>query len=505
MRLHGNRKEEARDCFAARERKMEEIRVKVKEGILSGRTDGEVAVFMGVPYAAPPVGDLRWRGPQPAEPWDGVREAVECAPMAVQIPIPGSLMEKHEMSEDCLYLNIWAPDDMSGKHAVLVWFYGGALQGGCADVPSLSGKAYARDGVVLVTVSYRVGVFGFMCHPDMKGEDPDGFVGNFGHRDQMAALKWIRENISQFGGDPDRVTISGQSAGSASCCALMNAPAAKGLFHAAILHSGDVFQPERDVPLSSAESWGEQLAAKFGCSTLDEFRKVPVDVLYADGDPMMKHMHQFAAAVIDGAFLPESQGDLLLNDRCYGVPVIIGTNLDEGSRFAAEQYIPAITSRLGIPENLYDAEPDIDHKANALARDYWYARHLVWARIRSREYGLPSWEYVFARRLTAQGAFHGMEIPYTFSTLDAEPDFGKPLPYTSDDRQLSALMHSYWVNFIKKFDPNGGGLPFWPEKSQGDLHMQFDAVSEVRDDIIRDTDRTVTPAVDQWMRSRIRN
>ncbi|MBQ2086129.1 MAG: carboxylesterase family protein, partial [Oscillospiraceae bacterium] len=122
-----------------------------------------------------------------------------------------------------------------------------------------------------------------------------------------------------------------------------------------------------------------------------------------------------------------------------------------------------------------------------------------------REYGLPSWEYVFARRLTAQGAFHGMEIPYTFSTLDAEPDFGKPLPYTSDDRQLSALMHSYWVNFIKKFDPNGGGLPFWPEKSQGDLHMQFDAVSEVRDDIIRDTDRTVTPAVDQWMRSRIRN
>ena len=483
---------------------MEDKLVRVKEGLLSGRTDGKVSVFMGVPYAAPPVGDLRWRGPQPAEGWEGVRYAVERAPMAVQIPIPGSLMEKHEMSEDCLYLNIWAPDDGAEKHAVLVWFYGGALQGGCADVPSLSGMRYAKDGVVLVTVSYRVGVFGFMCHPDMREEDPDGFSGNFGHRDQLAALKWIRENIVSFGGDPDRVTISGQSAGSASCCALMNAPSAKGYFHAAILHSGDVFQPERDVPLTDAESWGKQLGEQFGCETLDEFRKVPVDTLYAEGDPMMRYMHQFAAAVIDGGFLPDSQGDLLLNNECYGVPVIIGTNFDEGSRFAAEQYIPSITLRLGIPEDLYASEPDLDHQANSLARDYWYARHLVWARIRSREQSLPTWEYVFARRLTLQGAFHGMEIPYTFGTLDAEPDFGAPLPYTDEDRELSELMHSYWVNFVKNFDPNGEDLPYWPEKSEGDVHMQFDGVSALLDDTVRDTDKVVIPAVDRWMRSRIR-
>ena len=407
------------------------------------------------------------------------------------------------MSEDCLYLNIWAPEDTEESHAVLVWFYGGALQAGCSDSPSLDGRAYAVDGVVLVSVNYRVGVFGFMCHPDMRAEDPDGYCGNFGHRDQLAALKWIRENISAFGGDPERVTISGQSAGSASCCALMNAPSAKGYFHAAILHSGDVFQPERDVTLEDAESWGVTLAARFGCSTLDEFRKVPVDVLYADGDPMMKHVHQFAAAVIDRAFLPDRQGELLLNNRCYGVPVMIGTNLDEGSRFAAELYIPAITSRLGIPVSLYDSEPDLDHKANALARDYWYARHLVWAEIRSREYGLPTWEYVFARRLGPQGAFHGMEIPYTFSTLDAEPDFGAPLPYTEDDRELSALMHTYWVNFVRNHDPNSGGLPYWPEKSEGDVHMRFDAQSVVEDDVIRETDRTVKPAVEKWMRSRI--
>ena len=482
---------------------MAEKIVKVREGLLSGTTDGKVAVFMGVPFAAPPTGELRWRGPQPAASWEGVRDANERPPMPVQVPIPNSMFERHPMSEDCLYLNIWAPEDTEESHAVLVWFYGGALQAGCSDSPSLDGRAYAEDGVVLVSVNYRVGVFGFMCHPDMRAEDPDGYCGNFGHRDQLAALKWINENISAFGGDPERVTISGQSAGSASCCALMNAPSAKGYFHAAILHSGDVFQPERDVTLEDAESWGVTLAARFGCSTLDEFRKVPVDVLYADGDPMMKHVHQFAAAVIDRAFLPDRQGELLLNNRCYGVPVMIGTNLDEGSRFAAELYIPVITSRLGIPVSLYDSEPDLDHKANALARDYWYARHLVWAEIRSREYGLPTWEYVFARRLGPQGAFHGMEIPYTFSTLDAEPDFGAPLPYTEDDRELSALMHTYWVNFVRNHDPNGGGLPYWPEKSEGDVHMRFDAQSAVEDDVIRETDRTVKPAVEKWMRSRI--
>ena len=482
---------------------MAEKIVKVREGLLSGTTDGKVAVFMGVPFAAPPTGELRWRGPQPAASWEGVRDANERPPMPVQVPIPNSMFERHPMSEDCLYLNIWAPEDTEESHAVLVWFYGGALQAGCSDSPSLDGRAYAEDGVVLVSVNYRVGVFGFMCHPDMRAEDPDGYCGNFGHRDQLAALKWIKENISAFGGDPERVTISGQSAGSASCCALMNAPSAKGYFHAAILHSGDVFQPERDVTLEDAESWGVTLAARFGCSTLDEFRKVPVDVLYADGDPMMKHVHQFAAAVIDRAFLPDRQGELLLNNRCYGVPVMIGTNLDEGSRFAAELYIPVITSRLGIPVSLYDSEPDLDHKANALARDYWYARHLVWAEIRSREYGLPTWEYVFARRLGPQGAFHGMEIPYTFSTLDAEPDFGAPLPYTEDDRELSALMHAYWVNFVRNHDPNGVGLPYWPEKSEGDVHMRFDAQSAVEDDVIRETDRTVKPAVEKWMRSRI--
>ncbi len=481
--------------------------IQCREGLLRGKTDGEVAVFWGVPFAAPPTGDLRWRGPQPALPWMGVRDAMERPPMPVQVVRPGTPLAEHEMSEDCLYLNIWAPDTPKEPCAVLVWFFGGALQAGWADSAAYDGTAYAKDGVILVTVGYRVGVFGFLCHPDMRAEDPDGFVGNFGHRDQLAALKWIHDNITAFGGDPNRVTVSGQSAGSASCCAMMNAPSAKGYLHGAICHSGDVFQPERDTPVEQAEELGRKLAESFGCKTLDEFRRIPFPELYKDGDPMMTRFHEACAAVIDRAFLPDNQGELLLQNRCLPIPVIIGSNLDEGSRWAAEQYIPTVTERLGIPADLYDYEPDLNRRASELARDYWYGRMLAWAKIRSGDYGLPTWEYVFGRRLGPMGAYHGMEIPYTFGTLDAEPDFGRKLPYTDEDYALSRLMHRYWVNFVKYGDPNGREpdetLPVWPDKTAAG-HMHFDAVSEMRGDVIRKTDAVTSPAVERWMRSRMK-
>ena len=321
-------------------KEMTEKIVKCREGLLRGRTDGEVAVFWSVPYATPPVGELRWQGPHPAHPWLGIRDAVQKPPMPVQVLFPNSSLGSHEMSEDCLYLNIWTPDLPQESCPVLVWFYGGALQGGNADSPVNDGSAYARDGVILVTVGYRVGVFGFMCHPDMRRESIHEYVGNFGHRDQLAALKWIRENIENFGGDPNRVTVSGQSAGSASCCAMMNAPAAKGFLHGAICQSGDIFQPERDVPVQEAEEWGKALAESFGCGSLEEFRRVPFTEMYREGDPMMKRVHQICAAVIDGAFLPGPQGELMLQNKSQPVPIILGSNLDEGSRSAAATYIP---------------------------------------------------------------------------------------------------------------------------------------------------------------------
>ena len=482
--------------------------VPCSEGLLRGKTDGKTAVFLGVPFAAPPTGPLRLKGPQPPYPWMGVRDALIPPPMPVQLVRPGSPLAEHEMSEDYLYLNIWAPDSPAEPCPVLVWFYGGALQNGNADSPMYDGAAYNRDGVIVVTVGYRVGVLGFLCHPDMQTEDPNGFVGNFGHRDQLAALQWIQKNIAAFGGDPNRVTISGQSAGSGSCCTLMNAPAAAGSFQRAICHSGDIFQPERDVPLEQAETWGIKLLESFGCKTLDEFRKIPVTELYREGDPMMKRVGQLCAAVIDGAFLPGPQGERMLQNNCMQVPIIVGSNLDEGSRWVAEQYFPTITKRLGIPEDLYADLEDLNQRANALARDYWYGRTLAWAKIRSSEYGLPTWQYVFGRRLSPMGAFHGMEIPYTFETLNIEPEFGRRLPYTEEDQALSRLMHSYWVNFIKNGDPNGpdssgAPLPYWPSKAEAPGHMRFDAVSGMHGDVIRTTDAVTSPAVEAWMRGRM--
>ena len=488
---------------------MEELIIRAAGGNFRGLRDDHLIRFSGVPFAKPPVGDLRWRGPQPPEKTEEIIDCTKPAPMPVQVLPPGSPLSAKPMSEDCLYLYITAPADFADgnaaeKHAVHVWFYGGALQAGCASSPQLDGTAYARDGVVAVTVTYRVGVFGFMCHPDMKAEDPDGFSGNFGHRDQIAALEWIQENIEAFGGDPDRVTISGQSAGSGSCCTLMNAPAARGLFHRVICHSGDIFQPERDVPLSEAEGWGQKLAESFGCSTLDEFRKIPAEELYRDGDPMMKRVGKLCACVIDGALLPGPQGERMLRNECMQVPVIIGTNLDEGSRWQAEAYVPAVLSRLGLPLDLYRDAGDINAQATALAIDYWYARHLSWAKIRVSEYALPTWQYVFARRLGPMGAFHGAEIPYTFGTLSAPPDFGSRLPYEKADEALSALMHGYWVNFIKTADPNGPGLPEWPSKNEEtETHMQFGLVSGMKPDLLTETGKTVIPAVDRWMRGRI--
>ena len=496
-------------------------------GKLEGLEENGVLRFLGVPYTAPPVGALRWKGPQPPLPFAGVRDCTVPSPMPVQALSPGHPLTSHPMSEDCLYLNIWAPADFTEKHAVHVWFYGGSLQNGCADSPDLDGSAYARDDVVAVNVSYRVGTLGFMCHPDMAGEDPEGMSGNFGHRDQIAALKWIRGNIALFGGDPDRITISGQSAGSGSCCTLMNAPSARGLFHRAICHSGDIFQPERDVALEDACAWGVELAKSFGCSSLEEFRKIPSEELYADGDPMFTRFRRFAACVIDPAFLPGTQGGLMLQNRCAQIPVIIGTNLDEGSRWKAEDYVPAITKRLGLPEDFYaGAERDLNAEATALAIDYWYGRHLAWAKIRTECYHLPTWEYVFARRLGPHGAFHGAEIPYTFGTIERMAELGSGLPYEPGDHTLSGLMHRYWVNFIKYGDPNGigestprqggnsapsasdgkelpgGVLPAWPQKSAGG-HMQFDLVSGMQGDVLTDSQETVLPRVEAWMRSRM--
>ena len=255
--------------------------------------------------------------------------------------------------------------------------------------------------------------------------------------------------------------------------------------------------------MQEAEEWGKALGESFGCRTLDEFRRVPFTELYQNGDPMISRIHQICAAVIDGTFLPGPQGELMLQNKSLPIPVILGSNLDEGSRSAAEAYVAAVTKRLQLPEGLYGAEEDLNKKADRIARDYWYGRHLAWAKIRALDFGLPTWQYVFARRLGPMGASHGAEIPYAFGNLDAKPDFGPPHSYSPEDRTLSSLIHRYWTNFVKNGDPNGDSLPVWPRKSAEAVHMQFDVESGLRSDILRDTDAITSPLVERWMRSRM--
>jgi len=484
---------------------MDQLQVRCAQGILQAQVKDGIAVFKGVPFAQPPVGDLRWREPQPPQPWGGIRPADTFSAMPVQcVGGPGSPMYDLWQSEDCLYLNIFAPEAYDHPLPVYVWYYGGSYQNGRADDPIFDGTSLAKKGVITVTVNYRVGIMGFFCHPDMKSESPYGTGGNFGLLDQIAALTWIRENIAAFGGDPDRITISGQSAGSASVCNLMTSPLSMGLIHGAICQSGDVFQPERDLTFDEVAQDGVKTAEFLGCKSLHDMRKLPVSALVqAHTNAMTEATGRFCTPVIDGVVIPYAQGDRLLKNDCAQIPVMIGTNLDEGSRTAAAPYVERVSARLGIPTDLYSMDRGIDAYANELARDYWYARHLAWAKLRVEKYDLPTWQYVFSRRLGKRGANHGMEMPYVFDTFGTFADLTHDL-YQPEDKALQRTIEAYWVNFITSGNPNGEGLPHWPEKKDSmDSHMDLNVpVCGMKSDILRESDQTVSPAVYQWMKNR---
>jgi len=477
--------------------------VTCSQGMLRGEAIDGITVFRGVPFAQPPVGALRWRAPQPPSPWKGVRPAVQFSaiPVQVSIPLPGR-NEPLWQSEDCLYLNIWTPaSGPDEKLPVLVWFYGGAYQVGHADEPTYDGTGYAKKGVVTVTVNYRVGLMGFLCHPDMRHESPDGSGGNFGALDQIAALKWVNENICAFGGDPSRVTIAGQSAGSASACCMMCSPKASGLFQQAICQSGDVFQPERDITFEDAARTGIKLAEHFGCKSLDELRAIPFTELVREGfDAAVAVSGSGCTPVIDGVIIPESQGDIILKNKAARIPLLVGTNADEGYHGPAGDYINRIVSMLGLPEDLYPAGERAAESAGRLCNDYWYARHLAWARIRSIDYGLPTWQYVFHRGTETTGAMHGLELPYVFQTLGKE---GVARAQCTDkDHALSEIMSDYWVNFIRSGDPNGPGLPHWEAKAEGVGHMRLDLECHMTEDYFCDAHEITCPAVHRWMKER---
>lgn len=451
--------------------------VKVEGGLIQGQVEDGLTVYRGVPFAAPPVGDLRWRPPQPAAAWDGVRDAAKFAPGCMQAmgaPPPGG------MSEDCLYLNVWTPaKSPKDKIPVLVWIYGGGFNGGATSIPVYSGEKLARRGVVLVSIAYRVGLFGFYVHPGLSGESPRRVSGNYGLLDMIAGLQWIQRNIAAFGGDPKRVTIFGESAGGIAVSMLCASPLAKGLFHGAISQSGGSFGPFHTAPvpgenmrvLADAEASGLEFMKTAGAASLPELRAMkPEQLLDA-----ARKQRGMAWPIVDGWVIPDDQHRLYEARRFNDTPILVGYNSDEGASFSAgrtpQEYEANVRKRYGpFADKLLAAYPNgtdrVPKTARDLMRDSAFGWHTwVWARLQSRLGKGKAYLYYFDQHpehppgspQEGHGAHHGAEIAYVFEHLD---DLRRPP--TPEDQRISETMAIYWTNFAKRLDPNGGGVPAWP-------------------------------------------
>jgi para-nitrobenzyl esterase len=457
--------------------------VRVQQGLLSGvpGSDPAVTVYKGVPFAAPPVGDLRWRAPRPPAAWRGVRKADQFSANCMQVmreslgPWTSEYQPQGAISEDCLYLNVWtAARSSKEKRPVVMYIPGGAFTGGSGNVPVYNGENLAKKGLVVVTVNYRVGVMGFLAHPDLTKESGRHSSGNYGLLDQVAALQWIKQNIAAFGGDPERVTIMGQSAGAASVHYLMASPLAKGLFIRAIAESGTRFQQGPGETLAQAEQMGVRFAQAKGAASLAALRAMPAAEVVApvSGD------FQFRP-IVDGWFLPKSVNDIYAAGEQSDVPTITGWVANEGSfnadygKASPEEFRKQTQQRAGALADevlkLYPAATPAEatDSQEAVARDLSMVSMYLWASNRTRTSKTKVYTYLFTHLQPGptQGrylAFHSSELPYVFDNLDQSNR-----PWTAQDRKIAATMSSYWVNFIATGDPNGKGLPEWPAFRKG--------------------------------------
>jgi para-nitrobenzyl esterase len=456
--------------------------VRVEGGLVEGVAKGDVTVYKGVPFAAPPVGALRWRAPQPAAEWSGVLEADQFAPGCVPSmgdPPPSGA------SEDCLYLNVWTPAKSPGDGLpVLVWIYGGGFNAGATSIPVHDGAKLARRGVVLVSIAYRVGILGFHAQPELSAESPRHVSGNYGLLDMIAALRWIQRNIAAFGGDPKRVTIFGESAGGIAVSMLCASPLAKGLFHGAISQSGGSFGPSSRSPvpgenmrlLADAEASGAGLAEAAGARSLDELRALSAEKVVEAG----RRLPGMAWPIIDGWVIPGDQYELYEAGRFNDTPILVGYNSDEGLSFTRartpEEYVAGVRRRYGpFADRLLEAYPTaadaIPKTARDLARDSAFGWHTwVWARLQSARGRGKAYYYYFDQHPehpagspeAGHGSPHGADVAYVFENLD-----GLDRPVTADDRRISDAMAAYWTNFARREDPNGDGVPTWPAFGDG--------------------------------------
>ncbi|MCW1883526.1 carboxylesterase family protein [Luteolibacter flavescens] len=440
------------------------LQVRVTGGTIEGSTgtDASVRAFKGIPFAKPPVGELRWKAPQPAEAWDGVKKATTYAPGPIQESVLNLMLgAPTDFSEDCLYLNVWTPAKSAGERLpVMYWIHGGAFAMGSTSTPIYDGSQLTKRGVVVVSVGYRLGAFGFLAHPELTKE---GGKGNFGLLDQIAGLKWVRENIAAFGGDPGCVTIFGESAGSVSVGLLATSPKAKDLFHRVIAQSGSSFSPPKTaneaghfVPtLQLAEVEGVKFLEKLGAKDIAAARALPAKKVLKGGFAPMP--------CIDADVVPMDSHTAFLRGEFNDTPVMTGSNSDDGGMFALAttpgRFRETAATFGEHADKILAAYPHAKWSESSRAgkdaiRDICFAWPAwTWARLQSAHGKNKAFLYYYDHRNSPdKGADHGAEIAYIFGNVARS----KPA-----DRAMSDLVSSYWVNFAKTGDPNGPGLPEW--------------------------------------------
>jgi para-nitrobenzyl esterase len=463
------------------------IQQRISTGVVEGQisTDGTVRSFKGIPYAAPPVGVLRWKPPQPVAPWKGVRKAIDFGPRCMQTRVYSDMVFRDSgPSEDCLYLNVWAPEShRQSLLPVMVWIYGGGFMAGSTSEPRQDGANLTKKGVIVVSMNYRLGIFGFFSLPELTRGSGCNASGNYGLLDQVAALQWVRDNISAFGGDPKNVTIFGESAGSLSVSALMASPLARGLFRRAIGESGAFFGPNSHMrPLSETEQTNVAFTkSAFGTDSIEALRAKPADAVLKAASK--QGIPRFRPNV-DGYFLPESVQAIFAAGKQAHVPLLAGWNLDEGEyqeifeKDAAtpENYAARIRALYGPNAGgilkLYPGATVAEAKRSAgdLAGDRFIAFGTwKWIESQLQTGQSPVYRYRFDEALPPEVgetpsadnqplAPHSGEIEFVFQALAS-----KNLAWRPQDQKVSDLMSSYWTNFAKTGDPNGEGLPHWPK------------------------------------------
>jgi para-nitrobenzyl esterase len=449
-------------------------------GSMAPGAAGETAirVFKGIPYAAPPVGDLRWKPPLAAQPWQGVRMAQEFSADCPQKSNVGS--RAPAQSEDCLYLNVWSPEGAEpGSLPVMVWVHGGSFVAGSGSEKRLDGTLLARENVVVVSINYRVGLFGFLAHPQLSMESPHGVSGNYGLLDKICAFQWIKQNIAAFGGDPDRITAFGVSAGSASLSLLLTSALAKDLFNQAILESPGAGRPL--TSMADAEkaglALGPDIAALRQLSGEEILEMTPLLAPKVRGLTTPRVLRP----IRDGWVLAEDERPVFKSGRLHAMPLILGTNADEGTQATStwpfrplEQYRELLEPNFGADIDqamaLYPVEADADVAARVAElfgdTQFNYGTRLLAQAMAGQ--GQPTWRYLFTRRRP-----NGEEVAYVFGNLDA-PYGGFPPDWEDADRKVSTAMMKAWAAFAENGNPNRPGLAAWPAyDSIGDAHMDF--------------------------------